>query len=136
MAVPTENVSIELGIHSPKKDALVYLGAPTPLASEIAIFSPTGVNVNKVQTLIGTWKVMLAFALNNLAAVEGAVADTVISCLPGGGNAGCQLDGTPIVGGLQLVIGLDSAATGESHFIDRTTKRLLEVWLEHNAAVV
>jgi hypothetical protein len=136
MAVSTPNVSIELGIHSPKKDAVVYLGAPSIAASEVAIYCPTGVNQNLVQSVRGTFIVMLAFALSNQTAYEGAVADTVVSCPLGGGVANCVLDGIPASTDLLLVIGLDAAAAGRTHYIDRTHKRLLERWLEQNAAVV
>jgi hypothetical protein len=136
MAVSTPNVSIELGIHSPKKDAVVYLAAPSIAASEVAIHCPTGVNQNLTQSVVGTFRAMLAFALSSQAAYAGAIADTVISCPLGGGAGDCVLDGTPAATDLLLVIGLDAAATSKSHFIDRTVKRLLERWLEQNAAVV
>jgi hypothetical protein len=123
MTIGTADVSITLNAHNPKKDAVIALLVPTVGANDIAIWCGASVNQDKVQDLIGTWQSLLAFALSNMPS-----GNTLYAVEPGGGDS--SINQTPGALKLQLYIGADIAAKQQSHFLDRTTKRLLEAWLE------
>ena len=134
MAVSTANVSIALSVHSPKKDAVVDLGSPTVAATAVAIWAAASVDQDKTQSVVGTFDVLKRYALDTLPSVTSA-SPTVYSCVLGAGKVGVTVGGTPGVTTLQIHIGKDLIDKGQSHFIDRTIKRLIERWLEQNGAV-
>ena len=123
MTVSTANTSIKLDVHSPKKDAVVATGAPIPTATEVAIWAGANINPALVQSITGTVNVLKASALTKMPTA-------VVQVALGGGSGAVVADGTPDADSVMLYVGSDVVAKQQSHFLDRTVKRLIEAWLE------
>lgn len=124
------NSSIELDIHTPKKDATVNngTGAPTVGADEIAIFAGASVPIDGFQQNIGDFIKLHRYAQSHMVSLSGSPCTVHISS--GGSDRDIEINGTPGVGDLVLYIGANVHGNEQSHFLDRTFKRLVERWLE------
>ena len=130
MTVSTANTSITLDAHSPKKDAVTEtLGSPVVGDTAVAVRSATNINTNLVQSIVGTYSVLLRYALNNLQSLA-ATGPTTLSAPLGGTIANVAEDAILTGDDVVLYIGADLITKQQSHFIDRTVKRLIEAWLE------
>ena len=125
MTISVANTSIKLDVHSPKKAAVVATGAPTVAATEVAVWAGANINPNLVQSIIGGYEALNAYALTNIANIT-----AVVQMPLGGGSGSVVPDGTPDADSIMLYVGSDIVAKQQSHFLDRTFKRLREVWLE------
>jgi len=120
------NQHIILGIHEPKKDAVVGTGAPTVGDDEIAIWSNTADNNNLTTHTIATYRTLFRAAMEGLK--DGAIGIAVSGVIDT--SVHNVAVAAPNVGELGLYIGATTADGDRSHFFDRTLKRLLERWLE------
>lgn len=125
MTISIANQSITLESSAPKKDAVIATGAPTVGVTAVAIWAGANINPNLVQSIIGGFEVLHRYAQTNLP----KVANTVQMPL-GGSEADIVLNGVPTADDLVLEIGTTVKGKSQSHFVDRTFKRLREAWLE------
>tara|TARA_R110002020_G_scaffold170207_2_gene359570 strand:- start:4798 stop:5193 length:396 start_codon:yes stop_codon:yes gene_type:complete len=125
------NTSIKLNIHAPKKDAVVGTVDPLTGADEVAIWAAANVNPNLTQSIVGTFRVLRRYALTNLDNLT-AGAPTLLFVPFGGTEAQVQVTGSPTADDCLLEIGDNIVNKGQSHFLDRTYKRLEERWLEES----
>lgn len=128
MSIPLET-SITLDIHSPKKDAVVATGAPTVGDNDVALYVapiPDSTDELLTQSTVGDFRKLLRYALSTLSVHTGAVA---LEIPMGGGDNDIQT-AVPTAGSACLYVGADLVDGGQSHYIDRTFKRLIERWLE------
>jgi hypothetical protein len=125
MTISTANTSIKLDVHAPKKDAVVATGAPTVESTEIAVWAGANINTSLVQSIIGGYEALNAYALTNIANIT-----AVVQMPLGGGSGSVVPDGTPDADSIMLYVGSDVVAKQQTHFLDRTFKRLRETWLE------
>lgn len=123
MTISVANQSIKLDVHSPKKASVVATGAPIVAATEVAIWAGANINPGLVQSIVGTVTVLKASALTTMPTA-------VVQVGLGGGSAAVVADGTPDADSIMLYVGSDVVAKQQSHFLDRTVKRLIEAWLE------
>jgi len=133
MTVNVANTSIALDAHSPKKDAVVAIGAPTVAENTVAIWAGANINPDLTQSIVGGFQLLKAFALSSLGGTSVARVHMPL----GGGSADCRINGVVTADELVIEMGqnLGSNETDRSHFIDRTVKRLIEVWLEYRVQV-
>lgn len=133
MTISTANTNIVLDAHAPKKDAIVNVGAVVgDTATSVTIWARASVDPALTQSIVGTFHVLLRTALNNLNTLP-ATGPTLLSVTLGGTEGtGVLVDGTPTADMCTLEIGADLITKQQSHFIDRTFKRLIEAWLETN----
>lgn len=125
MTISADNTSVALDAHSPKKDAVYALGVPTVGASTVAVWVGANINANLTQSIIGGYEALNAYALANIANIT-----AVVQMPLGGGSADVVVDGTPDADSIMLYVGSDIIAKQQTHFLDRTFKRLREAWLE------
>lgn len=130
MTISVANQSIKLDVHSPKKASVVATGAPVPAATEIAIWAGADINPGLVQSIVGGFQALHAYAQTELKNITATVQMPL-----GGGSGSIEADGTPGAGDLVLYVGSDVVAKQQSHFLDRTFKRLIEVWLEGEVGI-
>ena len=127
----TPNTSITLGIHEPKKDAVVAIGVPTGVSTDIAIWIGASVNGNLGVSIVGDLIKLHRYALTNLESMSG---DTALEIVVGGADADIVGSGLAVVsaGAVQLRIYSYTVDGERSHFLDRTFKRLIERLLEES----
>jgi hypothetical protein len=125
------DTSIILDAHSPKKDATVGEGDPATAiltaTTSCAIWANTITDPSfTTQTIATYWTLFRAAA--DLAKQGGTgiivAAGDIDTSEPGVAFA------APTAGQIGIYIGGDLNAKGQTHFIDRTLKRLCERWLE------
>jgi hypothetical protein len=129
MTIGTANVSIQLDAHAPKKDASIAVGVQAPGLTGLVIWCRADVNIAKVQTIVGTIEVLKCYVLNNLSILAKA-ATIEAHVVAGGGIAQVVSGGIPTTDDITLIVGQTVNDNEQSHFIDRTVKRLVEAWLE------
>lgn len=121
------DTSIVLDAHEPKKNATVATGLPVPGTTDVAIWAGSSVDPELCQSIVGGFKVLLATVLTNMS------SNPVSAAMPlGGGSADVVIDGAGGAALLSIYIGSELASKEQSHFVERTTKRLIERWLEEN----
>ena len=121
--------SINLGAHEPKKSAVINAVAVSATANEVALVFGAEIEPGKIQSMVGSLEVVLRELLNNLVDHEAAAGVVELSVPVGGGNARVG-SGTPSGNGVGLSVGQTLCSKQQSHFIDRTFKRLIERMLE------
>ncbi len=135
MAIPN-NTTIILGIHEPKKNALVEAPPVAALGvNEIRIHAGAGINENLTQSIVGGLIKLHRMAQTELARLDGngtGNATDVLHMVLGGSDNDIEINGTPNISQLRLEIGTYTGAGDRSHFLDRTFKRLIERWLEES----
>ena len=124
------NTSIVLGFEQAKKDAVVDQPGIAAAAGEMRIWAAAGVDETKTQSNIGDFHKLFRFALSDLSQVGTSADPTIYHMISGGSDADIERDGTPTAAQLRLEIGATLIDLEQSHFIDRTFKRLIERWLE------
>ena len=129
MTISVVNQSITLGAHSPKKDHVVATGVPTVANDAVAIWVGSAINPALVQSIVGDITDLMRHAKGSMPALAASLADPVVLHKALGAND-VVLDGTPTTSEIQLIIGTDITSKEQSHFLDRTVKRLIEAWLE------
>ena len=125
----TANTSILLGAHKPKSAAVIATdGGHTTGANDVTIWAGSTVSLSNITELVCTFEKLLTYALSELRSLppEGCTVHSPVSPSDGmisiGGNAGaaeCSIE-----------LGSTLVDKQQSHFIKRTTDRLLEVLLE------
>ena len=132
MTVSNANTSITLNVHSPKQKAVVATGAPTVESNDMAIWAGANIDTNLVQSILGGFDKLVRYTL---AEMSGATIVTVHMPLGGADNE-IVVGGTPTADDLVVEFGQNLTANGtqRSHFIERTWKRLRELWLEATVA--
>ena len=132
MAIPN-NTRIRLGVSAPKKDAVVDQPGIPPTGVQIAIWAAASVPENLTQQVVGDFHKLFRYAKSNMPAIAASIADPVVVHMPTGGNdSEIEIDGVPTADEVRLEIGTETALNSESHFLDRTFKRLIERWLEES----
>ena len=121
------NSHILLDVHEPKKNRVIATGAPTVGASEIAIWLPTFTPLNKPQFVAG---VMDMLHVKAQSVLKDGPTTLHVQPIPAS-SAAIVVDGTPdnfidVV----LYLGADVRTKAQSHFLERTYKRIREVFLE------
>lgn len=119
------NQSIKLNVHAPKKDAVVATGTPTVAADEVGIFIGTAVPINNPQQIVGDLRKVYRAAQTELKQGQALVRMPL-----GGGDPSITAGGSPGTTDVCLYIGANIGGKQQSHYLDRTFKRLLERWLE------
>lgn len=128
----SSNISIKLDAHSPKKAAVVATDgshAPTE-ANSVTIWAASGVEVGNPQQVHGCFTKLLRYALSHLNEMQPSAGPTIVHMPLYGSDADIEIDGTPTAEECRIEIGATLVDKEQSHFIDRTVKRLLEVMLE------
>lgn len=128
------NTYIILDAHSPKKDRVITVydpegedDPPVVADTEVGIFLPANTPLGRTQWVVGVLRTLLAHALT----VIKDAPEVVSVNLNNSGQPQIDVDGTPDPDDdLVLLIGGDIAGKAQSHFLDRTGKRLMEVFLE------
>ena len=122
----TANTSILLGAHEPKTAAVIATdGGHTTGANDVTIWAGSTVSLSNITELVCTFEKLLTYALSELRSLppEGCnVHSPVAGMISIGGTAGaaeCSIE-----------LGSTLVDKQQSHFIKRTTDRLLEVLLE------
>jgi hypothetical protein len=129
------NTTIKLDAHSPKKDAVITVGLPTIAANDVVIWCQVAVDPadNNAQ-LVATWQKLLAYFLSHTSEIIIPAANIIVWMPPGGGDPDIVAENligtTATTDTIGLIVASGLGDAGRSHFIDRTTKRLLERWLE------
>ena len=133
MAV-SSNISIKLNVHSPKKDAEFYTDgghAPTG-ADEVTIWAAAGVEVGLPQHLWGTFMSLHAYIQSHLNQAAPSAGPTIVHGVLGCSDSEIEVDGIPTSDQCRIEIGANIVNKGQSHFLDRTFKRLIERGLEES----
>jgi hypothetical protein len=133
MTVSTADTSIKLGVDSPKKDAVIEtLGMTACTAREVGIWAGSAIDVDLVQSIMGTVDVLTRFAKTDLQirSDTAPIAETIYSAPLGATETGVTIDGVPGTGDVRLHVGTEIIINEHSHFLTRTVKRLKEAWLE------
>lgn len=125
------NTSIKLDAHSPKKDAVVGTADPGTGADEVAIWAAANINPELCQSIIGTFHNLHVWAQSNLNQLTPGTP-TIIHGPLGCADSEIQVGGSPTSDECRLEIGDNIVGNGQSHFLDRTFKRLIERWLEED----
>ena len=134
MTIPA-NTSITLKIDESTHQAVVAPGPPTGAADEIAIWAPSGLNLEleKTQSIIGTLINLQKKALNRLSTFplpEGIEDYISINGELGATDADIRVGGIPTLDDLRFQIGLDFVDKSQSHFMVTIAKMLNNRWLE------
>jgi len=124
------NTSIKLGIHEPKKNAVVAQPGTDPGANEIRIYMPVGVAVNLTQNLVGDFHKLHRMAQTVLKDLDGTIPPDIVAMELGGSDNDILINGVLGDSEIRLEIGAYTGAGDRSHFLDRTFKRLIERLLE------
>ena len=124
------NSSITLNKHTPKKDATVNngTGAPTTGTDDVSIWAAANIDPYLGQQLVGDFTKLHRWAQSTMVSLTGTPA--IVHMPLGGSDADIELNGTPTADELRLEIGAGIHGPDQSHFLDRTFKRLIERWLE------
>jgi hypothetical protein len=124
------NSSIVLGGSKPKKDATIATGAPTVGDGDVAIWAGALVNTaDRTQQIVGDWHKLFRYVKTNISTWTGQV---FLEIPVGGGDPDIGEVALVTDGHVALIIGADIIDGAQSHFLDRTFKRLIERWLEES----
>lgn len=120
------NTSLRLDAHSPKKSIVSATGTPTVGANDVAIWLGSSVPQYRSQINLGILLTLQAYLKSNARSgvtkvhlPYTATNDTAI-----------VVNGTPGATSISITVGSTLASKQQTHFIERTIKRLLEDYLE------
>lgn len=127
----SSNTSVTLNAHEPKKNAtLATDGLHTTGATDMTLWASAGVEVGNRTEVIATFETLLAYALTELKNMAPSAAPTIVHGPLSASDSQIAIDGVPVSTDCRIEIGADLVNKQQSHFIDRTFKRLREVMLE------
>lgn len=113
---------------TPKKDATVGTGDPIDVDDDSMAFWANGIAAPQFTTqTIGTFRKLVDTAKD--LAKKPAAGDLVVSG-PIGASDNQVAFAAPGAGEVGVYVGANLYSNGQTHFIDRTFKRLRERWLE------
>ena len=125
------NVSIVLDAHSPKKDATYATdGGHATGANDVTIWAASGVEVGNPQQVVGCFMKLRRYALTELKNMQPSAGPTIVHMPLYAGDSEIEIDGTPTAEECRIEIGATLVDRSQSHFINRTFDRLIEVLLE------
>lgn len=124
MSITTANSHVIVGAQEVLKDVATATGAPTLAADDVAFWVPTGPNLNKAQSIVGTVQKLLAYAQSVLQS-----GPTILS-MDIDGNESDITTIAPIAGQVGLYIGSAISAKQQSHNLDKAVKLLIAGWLQ------
>lgn len=123
------NSSMKVSAGGTMKDVVQSVGSPGTGAAQVALWAASTVETSKVQSVLGTFRVLRRYALSHLASLP-ATGPTVLHVPLGGGEASVQVDGSPGTDELRLEIGANIINGDRSHLLDAAYKVLEQAWTE------
>lgn len=133
MTISTANTSLKLDSHKAKKYTTEAVGAQVMGVDDVLVWAGGNINPGLTQSIIGGFEALHAYGLTAVHSglLDGGALDVGRVHMPlGGGSADVLVNGIPGAGDLTIEYGADIIAKRQTHFMDRTFKRLREMWLE------
>ena len=125
------NTSVTLNVHKPKKDATIATdGLHTTGADDITHWAAAGVEVGNRTEVIATFEKLLAYALSQLNTMPPSAGPTIVHGPLSPSDSQIAIDGVPVAADCRIEIGANVVNKQQSHFLNRTSRRIREAILE------